>query len=124
MRKHSNGIQQTIEDCLDAYAVAKETVAYSLRRGGELAAGDLVVTLLTASDVCRATYEFLVIEAALRSSGCGFCAIVCDYAADRCERFDDEQLKACAEAMRNCADSCRQLAAAGVIDEQRPFDYS
>ena len=124
LRQQSEDIQQTIEDCLDAYAIAKETISYSLQQGGDVARGELIVTLLTCSDVCRSTAEFIVIEAALRSSSCGFCAIVCDFAAEQCERFEDEQLTACAEAMRNCAQSCRELASADVTDDRRPFGYS
>ena len=124
LRRQREDVQQTIEDCLDAYAIAKETVAYCLKAGGEVASGELIVTLLSCSDVCRATCEWVVIEAALRSRSCDFCAIVCEYAAEQCERFDDEQLKACAEAMRNCAQSCRDLAGADVAGERRPFGYA
>ena len=107
--------QQALEDCIDVYGITEETVAYCLQRG-PLATGRLVATLLTTSDVCRATSEFIALDAGLAFRSAEFCAEVCDYCADACEQGgpDDEQLRACAEAARGCADSCRELAAVAV----------
>ncbi len=95
--------QQAIEDCLDLYAISRETVAYCLRRGGSLTDGKLIVTLFTCSDTCRATAEFIALEAELVPQAADFCADVCDYTADACERAGagDEQLAAGAEAARH-----------------------
>jgi hypothetical protein len=118
--------QQAIEDCLDLYAISKETVAYCLRRGGSLTDGRLIVTLFTCSDTCRATAEFIALEAELVPRAADFCADVCDYTADACERAGagDEQLAAGADAARQCAESCRRLAALLTLPaEERQLRY-
>ena len=118
--------QQTIEDCLDLHAITKETVAYCLQRGGSLVDGRLIATLFTCSDTCRATAEFIALEAELVPRAADFCAEVCDYTADACERAGagDEQLSACAEAARQCAESCRWLVAPTTLAaEERQLRY-
>jgi hypothetical protein len=114
--------QQAIEDCLDLYAITKETVAYCLQRGGSLADGRLITTLFTCSDTCRSTAEFIALDAELVPQAGAFSAEVCDYTADACERADadDEQLAACAEAARQCAESCRRLAALTSLPAEEP----
>ena len=124
LQRHNVDTQQLIGDCLDAYAIAKETIAYCLQEGGELSDRGLVVALLNCSDVCRTTSEFVAFEAALQASSCNFCAIVCDHTAKQCGRFpDDEQLSACIEAMRNCAQSCRDFASADLENGSERFGY-
>ena len=118
--------QQAVEDCLDLYAISKETVAYCVQEGGWLADGRLITTLFTCSDACRATADFIALEAELVPRAAAFCADVCNYAADMCERAGagDEQLSACAEAARQSADSCRRLAALGTPSvEGLPLRY-
>lgn len=118
--------QQAIEDCLDLYAISKETVAYCLQHGGWLSDGRLITTLFTCSDACRATAEFIALDAALVPRAAAFSADVADYTADACDRVGagDEQLGACAEAARQCAQSCRRLAATtGVPAAEHELRY-
>jgi hypothetical protein len=109
--------QQVIEDCLDLYAITKETVAYCLEHGGSRADGALITTLFTCSDTCRGTAEFIALDARLVFQAAVFCAHVCDYAAEACDNVGagDEQLSLCAEAARECAASSRRLAALGTV---------
>ena len=104
-------MQQSIEDCLDLFAISNETVAYCLAEGGELAGGRLITTLLATSDVCRITCECIASEASLFRRSSEYCAYVADHCAESCEAYEDEQLAACAEAARNCASSARAVAA-------------
>ena len=103
-------MQECIEDCLDLFAISQETVAYCLSRGGELAGGRLVTTLLTTSDVCRITSECIAIEAQLFQRSADYCSEVAEHCATSCDVFADEQLAACAEAARACAESARVVA--------------
>jgi hypothetical protein len=122
-RERPREMQQCIEDCLDLFAISKETVAYCLSEGGELAGGRLITTLLTTSDVCRITSECISIEAQLFQRSAGYCAEVADFCASSCDAFADEQLGACAEAARACADSARAVAAMDFSAERGRFEY-
>ncbi len=119
-------IQRAIEDCLDAFAIAKESVAYCLSEGGDLADGRLVTMLLTTSDVCRSASEILAIEAPILASTCRHTAEVCEYTAEECDRVGggDEQLAATAEARRACADTCRRVGAVDFAGVDGRFSYS
>ena len=105
--------QQAVEDCLDLYAISKETVAYCLQQGGWLTDGRLITTLFTCSDTVRAMADLVALDAHLVPRAAEFCAELCDFTAEACDGIGagDEQLGACAEAARQSADSCRRLAA-------------
>jgi hypothetical protein len=112
-------LRDAVEDCLDTYAMCKETVAYCLEAGGPFADGHLIVTLMTCADTCKNTAEFIVVETDLAGMSCGFCAIVCERCAERCEAMpDDEQMDLCAERVRKTAGACLAVAAAGLEDTE------
>ena len=119
-------IQQCIEDTLDTFAIAKESVAYCLSEGGDKVDGRLVTMLLTTSDVCRSASEIIAIEAPIFQRTCAHTADVCDYTAEQCERVggDDEQLAATAESCRTCAESCRIVARLNFRSTDGRFAYS
>jgi hypothetical protein len=112
-------LRDAVTDCIDAYATCKETIAYSLEDGGELADARLIVTLLSCSDICRTTAEFIVTEADLASDSCQFCAVVCERCAARCDQWpEDEQMRLCAEAVRRVTATCLAVAAGGYLQDE------
>ena len=116
-------MQQCIEDCLDLFAISKETVAYCLSEGGELAGGRLITTLLPTSDVCRITSECVSIESGMFQRSAEYCAEVAEFCATSCDHYADEQLAACAEAARGCAESARLVARMDFRAEDLRFEY-
>lgn len=119
-------IQRCIEDCLDTFAITKETVAYCLSEGSRLADGRLITMLLTTSDVCRSASEIIAIEAAVFQRTSAHTAEVCDFTASECERVGgtDDQLTAAAESCRACAESCRVVADLDFDSRDGRFAYS
>ncbi len=124
--ERSPEIQRAIEDCLDTFAITKESVAYCLSEGGDLVDGRLVTMLLTTSDVCRSATEIMAIEAPILHATCRHTADVCEFTADQCDRVGaaDEQLAATAKACRACAETCRRVGAVDFAAFDGRFSYS
>lgn len=113
MRERNPWLRDAVTDCIDGSVLCKETISYCLDGAATLDEG-LIVSLLSCSDVCRTTSDFIVIEGDLAAESSQFCAIVCERSAQRCDRMaGDEQFELCAEGLRRVAASCLAVAAQG-----------
>jgi hypothetical protein len=79
--------------------------------GGEYAQPNHIRLLLDCAEICQTNANFMLRGSDLHGLICATCAEVCDRCAGDCDRFDDAQMKRCAETCRRCAESCREMAA-------------
>jgi hypothetical protein len=113
MRRSNPWLRDAVTDCIDGSVLCKETISYCLEEGAASHA-ELIVSLLSCSDVCRTTSDFIVIEGDLAAESSQFCAVVCERSAERCDLVPgDEQLQLCAEGLRRIAATCLAVAAQG-----------
>lgn len=105
-------MKRCIDNCFECYRICRETIAYSVQKGGEYADGEHLRTLLDCAQICQVSAEFMVRGSAAHNKVCEICAEVCLRCAESCSKFNDEQLTRCAEACRECVQSCKIMAEA------------
>ena len=91
---------QACENCADACAEEGEEMARCLR-------------------LCRDVADLTTLHARLMARNSGYhsnlaetCAVACKECADECEQHDQDHCQLCAEILRECAASCREMASA------------
>ncbi len=106
-------MRSCIEQCTKCYNVCLETLAHSIRKGGEFAAAGHLQPLLDCVETCGACRDFMLRGSPLHPELCRLCAEVCERCATCCEHLadQDDQLRRCAEECTRCAEECRQMAA-------------
>lgn len=95
------------EVCLETSRMCLRTLRYCLRWGGALAESDQLLALLDCAQACQTLAErsragsasVLMLERG--GQACERCALACD-------RFDDLELRECAQLCRYCAPVCRR----------------
>ena len=109
----STEMQECMEECQFCHSTCTETISYCLNKGGMHAEASHIRLLMDCAQICQVAGDYMLRGSDLHGITCRACAEVCERGARDCERFgDEEQMKLCAQACRDCADSCRKMAAA------------
>ena len=95
-------MQQCIQNCLNCYSVCM-----SMLNGDQQAKSPYTTMLQDCAEMCMTTAHFMEHNSPLYGYVCQTCAQVCNHCADEGESRGDTD---CANACRNCAWSCEQLA--------------
>jgi hypothetical protein len=96
-------MQQTIQDCLDCHRVLIDTANHYKQPGNE----QHRTMLLDCAEMCLTTAHFMQHNSPLHGYMCQVCAQVCNHCAGESDRMGDTDA---ANACRNCAWSCEQMA--------------
>jgi len=100
-----------IDECDKCHRIRVETAGYCLEKGGRHAAPEHIRLLIDCAEICQTSANFMLRGSAVHETIRGACAEVRDRCAESCDRIgDDEQVKKCSQAIRACADSCRNMA--------------
>ena len=111
-QKMDRSMRECIDACVDCARVCAETLTYCLSKGGEHVRPEHLKALQDCVDICATDAAFMVRGSEHHTELCGVCADVCQACAVSCEGFgNDAQMKACAEACRRAAESCRKMSA-------------
>jgi hypothetical protein len=102
-------IHECATACLDAHRSALMTLKVALRRGNGHSETTHLLRLLDCAQLCHTCAEFCLDESAECAPVAQACAKVCEGAALVCERYEDRQLRQCAEVLRYCARSCYRV---------------
>lgn len=84
------------------------TLRYCLRWGGALAESDQLLALLDCAQACQKLAERAREGADDLVVWLEGCAEACERCARKCDRFDDLELRECAQMCRYCAPVCRR----------------
>jgi len=99
-------LNQCADACLDAHKTALQTLKFCLRRGGAHAETPHLLRLLECAQLCDTCAEFCVDDSMQAVPVAGACARVCEECSRDCERFEEPELKQCAEICRYAARCC------------------
>lgn len=89
--------------------VCSETMTYCLERGGDHAETEHIRCLVDTVELCNVTANAIARESDHVEELARVCADVCGCTAECCDEFeDDAQLKGCAEACREAAESVQR----------------
>jgi hypothetical protein len=98
-------MQECIQNCLKCHRVCTETANKHKRAGNEHA--QHVTMLLDCAEMCLTTAHFMQHDSPLFGHVCRVSALVSTHCAGECDLMGDTD---CANACRNCAWSCEQMA--------------
>lgn len=110
-------ISESVEKrCADLCAACQvsclEALQECLVQGGELAQAEHIGILQNCADICLTNAQFLLSKSYFSPKLSAICADVCDTCAIECHQYGEiPALQNCATIARQCADSCRRLAA-------------
>jgi hypothetical protein len=105
-----DAMRECIANCSDCHDACTATLVHGLAQGGELAAAELIRTLLDCAQACDTSRDMMLRGSPLHVIYCRGCAHACGSCAAACERFpDDPVMTACAEVCRRCLESCRAM---------------
>lgn len=131
---HKITMQDCIDNCNRCHAVMLETYNYSLWLGGRYNESVHLRLLLDAAEISQTSANFMLRGSDMHRETCRACAVVCENAAQDCDRYTvpgsgegapmsrhsgpphvskentDEQLKYAAQVARECAKSCKAMA--------------
>ncbi len=97
-------MQQCIQDCLACHDVCLQTAKNYQQVGGH---HQYILMLQDCAEMCLTTAHFMQHNSPLYGYLCQACAQVSNHCAGECDEIGDTD---CANACRNCAWSCEQLA--------------
>ncbi len=93
--------------CARGHRLCLETYSHCLEVGGAHASSDIVRALLDCAELLAVCESLLGRGSDAVEGLLPCCADVAERSARDCERFDDRQMRACAEACRVFAETCR-----------------
>jgi hypothetical protein len=105
-------MNKCIRLCQDCHALCIQTVEHCLTLGGRHAAPDHIRLLQDCAELCETTARYLIRGSSLHERVCGVCAEACRQCGESCVQVagDDQISKDCAEICRRCGDSCKGMA--------------
>ncbi|MEW5853510.1 MAG: four-helix bundle copper-binding protein [Myxococcota bacterium] len=108
----STDMQRCIDACVNAHAVCVAAVEYCLKVGGKHANPEHIRMLLDTAEMCETAAHFMLRGSPLHTRTCGLTSEVAEECANSVESLDsgDPQLRAVADAIRECVVSCREMA--------------
>ena len=112
----SQDMRQCIQECLNCYAICRETVQHCLTMGGRHAEQQHIALMLTCARTCETSASAMLLGSQQHAETCRACAAVCRACAEDCRRMagDDETIRRCADACERCAESCERMAGAAA----------
>jgi hypothetical protein len=99
-----------IAACQECHATALQTIAWSLRKGGEAASADQMQILFDCASICDTCIDFMARGSEAHRLIGRACAEICTRCADACEALQLPELHAQIDACRICAESCWEMA--------------
>ncbi len=102
---------ECIDNCFEAAQVCEWCATECIRMGDE--------EMARCIELCRDVADMTALHARMMardseySSGlASTCADLCEACAEECSQHDEDHCQECARILRDCADSCRDMAAA------------
>jgi hypothetical protein len=104
-------IQKCIDACGNCYEVCAATFKHCMDMGGPHALPKHINTLKDCMDICKMTQDFMLRDSEHLKCIADECEKICELCAQSCEETDpnDEQMKACVAACRQCATACKDI---------------
>jgi hypothetical protein len=100
-----------INNCWECRSTCQKTlVEHCLPMGGPHVGTDHVKLMLDCIEACQTSADFMTRGSVLHKKMCETCAAVCDACADSCDAIGSVEMKACADACRNCAVTCSEMS--------------
>ena len=105
-------VEACIESCRSCEQACASSVSHCLGLGGAHATPEHITLLLDCARICATAADFMLRGSAHQVHVCGVCAKVCETCAKDCEQFsDDATMRRCADACRQGAKACQDMAA-------------
>lgn len=98
-------MRQSIQNCDDCSTLCLEAVSHCL----QIESGYIDMNILLAcAEMCQTTSNVMMLNSQLQTQLAALCVEACETCADHLEQrgYADEQLLACAEMCRRCAETC------------------
>ena len=99
-----------IAACQQCHATTLQTVAWALRKGGDVASADYMQILFDCASICDTSIDFMARGSEAHRLLCRACAQISTRCADASEAFGMPELHAQIETCRACAQSCWEVA--------------
>ena len=105
---------QTIDDCMEAYKVCRQTAAYSIGKGGKLAEPHRIQVLYDAAEINLAMADFLSRASHFHNALGKLCIEITRACAEAISKdeHDDDQLRTTYAVCERAIRSCKELTGA------------
>lgn len=103
-------MQECVDNCFEA-AQACEWCADACTEEGEGMA-ECIRLCRDVADLASLHARFMARNSQFHRELAGLCADACEACADECEQHDHDHCQTCAEVVRECAETCRNMASA------------
>jgi hypothetical protein len=95
--------------CSDTHKTALETMRYCLITGGRHARNGQLLRLLDCARLCGTAEAACLSDAADAARAAEACAKACERSAADCGRFEEPEMRQCAEVCLYCAHACYRV---------------
>lgn len=100
--------QQCIDNCLTAVQVTEHCADQCLDEDGDMT--ECIRLCRDVTEIASTHARLMARDSAYSGEIASVCADVCEACADECEQHDHDHCQACADALRDCVETCRQMA--------------
>lgn len=98
-----------IQACNQCHQICLQTAMnYCLNTGGKHLEPEHFRLMISCSEICQTSANFMLSNSRFHSRTCAVCAEVCEACAADCRMIGG--MDECVQACENCAESCRQMA--------------
>jgi hypothetical protein len=105
----SDEMQQCIDNCLEAAQACEWCADECAGEGEEMA--ECLRLCRDVADLTTLHARLMARDSSYSSDLAATCADACEACADECEQHDAEHCQVCADVLRDCVESCRNMAA-------------
>lgn len=101
------------EDCIDNCLEATQACEWCADECIELGDPEMsrcIRLCRDVADIANLHARFMARGSAYEAELAGICAELCEDCATECDQFDHEHCRVCADVLRRCAESCRDMA--------------
>jgi hypothetical protein len=108
----NDGMSECIDNCFEAAQASEWCATECIRMGDEVMAR-CIELCRDVADVTTLHARMMARDSDYSSDLAATCADLCEECAHECAQHDEEHCQVCAETLRACADSCRDMASVG-----------
>lgn len=105
----SNEQQNCLDNCLEAAQACEWCADECAGLGEEMA--ECIRLCRDIADIASLHARMMARDSAYSDDLAATCADACEACVDECETHDYDHCQVCADVLRNCAESCRSMAA-------------